>query len=724
MIARFCAAAVVAIVALLPTVARAQNPQQAAIDQAVAQLEVLSARLSASSAPGLNRAPDSALDAMAKERLQLLLALVEEAPGEVLRLAVPSSVRDRLPAAARALTEDQVDVTGTVEISYEDHRQFSRLRHVLDTGTARYALHFATTPPGWMSGQRVRIRGVRVRDAIALNGDSTSTAGGSFPVGAAASGEQRVLMMLVNFRDNPVQPYTAAHAHDVVFGTTDGFFRESSAGTAFLVGDVLGWFTVDMDSTVCNTTTLGALAREAATSAGADLSQYSRFLYAFPQNDCPWWGLGSVGGSPSQAWINGDLMLEVAGHELGHNLGLYHSRSMDCGAASIGTSCTVAEYGDLVDLMGATKGHYNAFQKERLGWLSSSQIMTVAGTGTYSVAPFETLNADVKALKILKSVDPNTGKRTFYYVELRQAIGYDAFMSAWPNVLSGVTIHTGSESSGNTSYLLDMTPETASWNDPALTVGRTFSDPAAGLSLTVLSVSPTGATVSVALDPAVPACTWASPSVNVSPGAPTSVSPGTTVHYTVTVANNDSPACATATFALSRTVPANWTATFDAPTVSPASGGVASTMLHVTGPTNTAGGTYTVLVSAADAADSTHAGSSSATYTVVVPPPPPPPPPSISLLVSTDRSTYVRGNPVVMTGSVMAGSSPASGVTVAFRIRKPDGKYLNASATTNTNGAAIYILQLRKSDRAGTYQVTATTSANASVSASTAFTVK
>ena len=145
-----------------------------------------------------------------------------------------------------------------------------------------------------------------------------------------------------------------------------------------------------------------------------------------------------MGGSPSQAWVNGDLAIDVAGHELGHNLGLYHSRNMDCGAAPIGTNCTVDEYGDTLDLMGATKGHYNAFQKERLGWLTPSQILNVSGSGTYAIEPYESLTGGVKALKVLKSIDPSTGQRIYYYVEFRQPIGYDAFMSGWTNVISGV----------------------------------------------------------------------------------------------------------------------------------------------------------------------------------------------------------------------------------------------------------------------------------------------
>ena len=421
--------------------------------------------------------------------------------------------------------------------------------------------------------------------------------------------------MLVNFRDKKATPYTTAFATDIVFGTTDGYLRETSAGAVSLAGDVVGWFTINMDSTVCDTTTLATLAKQAAVGAGTNPAQYARHVYAFPENACSWWGLGSVGGNPSQAWINGDLAIEVAGHELGHNLGLYHSRNMDCGAASIGTSCTVNEYGDTLDLMGATKGHYNAFQKERLGWLTPSQILTVSGSGTYAIEPYETLTGGVKALKVLKSVDA-AGKRTYYYVEFRQPIGYDAFMSGWTNMISGVSIHTGSESAGNTIYLLDMTPETASWYNPALTAGRTFTDATAGVSITTLTAGPAGATLSITLASTAPTCTRTAPVVSLSPGAAPTVGAGTLVAYTVSVTNRDSAACANTAFALTPTGPAGWIASTDAASLSLAPGATGSTTLRVTSPATAAGGTYSLQVRASDASIAVHDASASASYSV------------------------------------------------------------------------------------------------------------
>src|SRR5207249_10503168 len=128
---------------------------------------------------------------------------------------------------------------------------------------------------------------------------------------------------------------------------------------------------------------------------------------------------------------------------------------------------------------------------------------------------------------ILKATDLSTGKQTRYYVEYRRAFGFDSFLSSNSNVLNGVVIHTGSTSDGNSSYLLDLTPATSSWSDPALSAGQSFYDPDAGVTIAPLSVSSTGAAVAVSLTAAP--CAPANPTVTLTPSQRQWVQPGSTV---------------------------------------------------------------------------------------------------------------------------------------------------------------------------------------------------
>ena len=121
-------------------------------------------------------------------------------------------------------------------------------------------------------------------------------------------GEQKTLVILVNFQNNPTQPYAPAYAQGVVFSTTSDFYWENSYQQTWLTGDVYGWFTIAQNSTVCDYSKTATLAEQATTATGVTLSAYSRRVYAFPNNACNWWGLGTVGGNPSKAWINGSLL--------------------------------------------------------------------------------------------------------------------------------------------------------------------------------------------------------------------------------------------------------------------------------------------------------------------------------------------------------------------------------------------------------------------------------
>src|SRR5437867_7868457 len=109
-----------------------------------------------------------------------------------------------------------------------------------------------------------------------------------------------------------------------------------------------------MSSQVCDPETLGSLARQAAQSSGIVLSDYARYVYVFPSIPCVWSGMATVGGTPSEAWINGNLDPHILAHEIGHNFGLAHAHSWYCPTSYVtdDPSCTWYEYGDFVDVMG------------------------------------------------------------------------------------------------------------------------------------------------------------------------------------------------------------------------------------------------------------------------------------------------------------------------------------------------------------------------------------
>jgi hypothetical protein len=534
----------------------------------------------------------------------------------------------------------QVRVEGVLEIIHEDFKN-GKGRYLyslkLPDGT-RVPLQFVKEPPThFLTGDHVRADGQLSSGTLILysgntnltktKGNSrTSTSPSAIPL-SNTFGPQLTLVILVNFQDDTTQPFTVADAQNAFFSTANNFMLENSYGQTSIVGDVVGWYTIPDSVTTCNMSQIATDAQNAAVAGGADLSVYTRYVYVFPYNNvCGWAGSSDVGGNPSQSWINGSLDTHIIDHELGHAFGLWHSHLLDCGTtATICSGGTVVEYGDLLDTMGTPQTaspDYNAFQKERLGWLNygaSPSIETVTASGTYTINTYELSSSGPNALKVLKSTDPTTGAKTWYYLEVRQAIGFDSFLSDsiyyTQNETNGVLFHIGTDGAGNSSDLLDMTPATpttSGWFDPSLAVGQTFQDSNAGVSFTPESVNSGGAVVDI----------------QFSGGGSTS---------------NSTTQC--------------------------------------TGTPN--------------------------------------------LTVATSQASYSPGQTVEITATASCGGSPVANLSVSFTVTSADGSQATGSATTATNGSAVYKFKLKRNAAAGTYVTgSAATIEGTSLSAGTQFSVQ
>lgn len=351
------------------------------------------------------------------------------------------------------------------------------------------------------SGSKVTVRGHRAGHFIE---GRVARRGGARLHAATATGNHSVAVVLLNFATDTREPWSSSDVKTQILtgpASSAAFYDEQSHGDVTLSGDVYGWYTIDAPTAGCNVDLWASKAAAAANAAGAALSNYDHVQYVFPsQSSCGWAGLGELGGK--RTWLNGDISVRVAAHELGHNMGLHHASSYTCRDASnaqvmFSGNCTASEYGDPFDVMGLNARHSNAWHLLQLGVLRAADVKTVSSSGTYRLRSAFALGTDPTLLR----VDAGDPSGHSFDLSLRRPDGvFDNFSPTAP-VVNGLSVHYDPSPSLMTqSLLLDATPGVGGFTDSALAQGRTFAS--GGVSITVSSVTAGAATVDVVINPA------------------------------------------------------------------------------------------------------------------------------------------------------------------------------------------------------------------------------
>ena len=177
--------------------------------------------------------------------------------------------------------------------------------------------------------------------------------------------------------------------------------------------------------------------------------------------------------------------------EPGHNFGMQHSSSMDCGSVTFPDvpegNCTHSEYGDRFDPMGGGCKHMNGWQKTYNGWTQGCNLVRVRSSGTFTLAPLE-LGCD--GAQVLQIPMPKTrmfmrsggggsatnDALTHYYLELRTKRGTDMTMT------TSVLVHVsgdfrGRSNSGLHTWILDMDPSSSAFNVMAFVPSASVTGP-------------------------------------------------------------------------------------------------------------------------------------------------------------------------------------------------------------------------------------------------------
>jgi hypothetical protein len=461
------------------------------------------------------------------------------------RFGTPLEVVNAEILAAPLPTEPvtTAEVQGKLAIAHADDFAAGKSQYVYqvhdDAGTIT-TLSVGSLPTVLRGGSRVIVSGKRGADASSLQpqritiiAEPASGSGAKTDMITKAMTTSTVLVILANFSNTNDTSLPQSQAQQIMVtnsGSVANYYNEVSYGQQQLNVTVTPWVNMSIASPGCNYTNITNASDAAATAAGFTPSSYNFVVYLFSyQSSCGWAGLAYVG-FPHKSWINGtgSFNTKVIAHEMGHNFGLLHAGSLNCGAVTIGGSCGVSEYGDPWDTMGNVRAmHFNATQKSLLNWISTASVKThTSGSASYTLAPIESPGGSVYAVKI-----PTASSQRTYWLEFRQPLGFDAALSAYPNNGAQVRVADPFEwnNGDDDTQILDMTPGSAGgFGDSALVVGQSYLDSTYGINVIVTGASASALTVSVTTGGGTATTTTLSSSSN-----PSTV--GTNVTFTATV---------------------------------------------------------------------------------------------------------------------------------------------------------------------------------------------
>ncbi len=647
-------------------------------------------------------------------RQNKMAKMAGEKPEDFLLLSMPTTIRNEFPSDLKGLIEEKTEVTGEMEVMAWDNpdNKTAGVYNKVVSGDKTYDLYFADKVPDLETGTKVKVNGERINQSLVTFAASKGDLGlqtVSVPVAPPALSIRKGAIILFNFANSTSQPFNLDNLKTTAYGTansTDTYWQEATYGKIGLQGDGFGPYTIPISTDgICTDAAAPwlkweAQANTAAAANGFLASNYNHIMYVFPSQGtgCGWSGIGYIGGT--RTFYNGYFSQYLNVHELGHNLSFRDVYGYKCkdtlgNYVPLSSTCTAAMYEDYGEPMGDSLRHHQGYFKVFKGWMPTANVQTVTASGTYTIAPLEQLATTPQLLKVPSGI---TGRS--YYLSARNDYGVDR--NFWGNAYqTGMAIRLGTTTpSGTGSWLIDMIADGDMHNAP-LVVGQTFTDPFTNTTIKLVSKDMTQATVEVNLG--APVCVKVNPITTIEPVTGPTVAAGAPVNYTVTVSNQNSGACPTENFSLTKVLPSGWTGTFANPTLNLASGAYAKTTFTVTSLATNIDGSYPIEVTSAIASDMQYYSRANATYWIYTTSPA-----DWTVAVRTDKPVYAAGESIVMVADVLYQGKKMSGTTVDFTLSGPNGVVATKTGVSvDRKGFIQWKYKLSRRPVRGTYTVQA-----------------
>jgi hypothetical protein len=305
------------------------------------------------------------------------------------------------------------------------------------------------------------------------------------------------------------------------------FYAEGSVGTHEFVGDVHP-VTLELAQTrpvgKCRLPD-GSVLSAALRDAGISLDGYHALALVVPASTS-----GCTGGLQTtfvHREVDGtaravplaaswSLTDRFVAHEIVHTHGIGHANTLVCRGTTLAPDCRIVEYGNVWDLMGNGKLQMlSAPLRTRMGWIEPAVHASGSGSHTIGAATRQPVGLPT-AVQVRLPFTGNGAMKVLQplslWIEYRAPFGFDRAMASprYANFANGAMVNlTGSWQAIvgkavrtvncplHSPCLLDMTPQTGTFNDAGLVVGQTWTEPLTGTQITVDSRTETTLTVTV-----------------------------------------------------------------------------------------------------------------------------------------------------------------------------------------------------------------------------------
>ncbi|MEM7393127.1 MAG: PKD domain-containing protein, partial [Verrucomicrobiota bacterium] len=354
------------------------------------------------------------------------------------------------------------------------------------------------------------------------NPASTTAAKGPLaPPGTSwTEGPKTVLYLRVDFPNLPGEPVSITTASNWM-DTISEYMEENSYGRTTLTTT----FPTNIFRMPTNSGNYGSFsrlmldARTVAASNGYDYTNYDLYIVCSDEavsSDFDYAGKAWVGSAGTHV-VEPHYRLRTVGHELGHNFGLRHAQFWQTDSESpigkdsdpggyVGSSSgdEHIEYGHRFSVMSAQgsgdmnnkKAHFTAAEKERINWLSETNIAVVTNhfRGRLYRHDDPCVTGEVRAIHIDVPSSDYTGRDREYWLSYRYRYNDNIWLRHGLQV-DWLRSFYGSDG----AIMLDMTPFSndsgggTGWTsdnndkwDGVRVIGRTYSDDGAGIHFTAI----------------------------------------------------------------------------------------------------------------------------------------------------------------------------------------------------------------------------------------------